>query len=350
MKVIPYSEEYKDAWNSYLDKNSESLVFHTLEWKKIVEEVYNFRPYYFLAVNDKEITGVLCGFLTKGVFGKKIVSTPFNFYNQPLFDNEESGKKLIEQIISVGKKENVGYVELKALKKFNPRIVSQLNIKENEHYFISKLKLVHNYREKYYSRLIKNLRTLKRNAGKENIGIRELKDENDLKQFYDIMIKLYRDKHDMIPQPYLLFYNLYKVFDKNFKLLVAEHNNKVIAGMVLLFFKKMAVYAYGASDQNYTRFSPGTLLIDEAIKRTVEMGCEEMDFGVTSPYQQNLLEYKSNWGAESSKLPYYYYLVKSDKIPELDYHISYRCIRKYFKYVPLPIVKLISPVLTKKLG
>lgn len=349
MNIIPYSEKHRTKWNTYLEKNPKSSVFHTLEWKKILEKIYKFKPYYLLAIDD-DIKGILCSFLTKGVFGKKIVSTPFNFYNQPLFDDKETGKKLMEYIINIGKKENVEYIELKALEKFDSRLVSQLNIKDSEHYFISNLKLTSNPEEKYYPRLKKNLRTLKRNMEKKNIKIRELKNENDLKQFYNIMARLYRDKHNMIPQPYALFYEMYKIFDQNLRLLLAEHNNKVIAGMILLFFKKQVVYAYGASDQNYKIFSPGTLLIDEAIRRTSKMGYERMDFGVTSQYQEDLLKYKLNWGAEPSKLPYYYYLIKSAKIPSLDYHTSYKNIRKYFKYVPLPLVKLLSPIITKKLG
>jgi len=350
MKIVSFTEDYSEKWNMYIQRNEQATIFHTLEWKNIIQKVYGFEPIYLLAIKNDEIQGVLCSFLTKGIFGKKIVSTPFNFYNQPLFDNEEAGKSLIEHAINIGKKENVGYIELKALKKFDPGLVSQLDLKENEHYFISNLKLIQKYEEKYYLRLRKNLRTLKRNAEKENIKIKELENENNLKQFYNILVKLYRDKHNMIPQPYRLFYEMYNVFNKNFKLLTAQHNDKVIAGMVLLFFKKRVVYAYGASDQDYVNFSPGTLLIDETIKKSSAEGYEELDFGVTSPYQESLLDYKSNWGAEPSKLPYYYYLIKSDKIPDLDYHTSYKNIRKYFKYVPLNLVKLLSPIITKKLG
>lgn len=350
MDIIPYLEEHKKEWNAYLERNLKSSIFHTLEWKEIIEKVYKFKPYYFFIKDNVQVKGILCSFMTKGIFGTKIVSTPFNFYNQPLFDDEDAGKDLIGHIIDVGKKENAHYIELKALEKFTPGLISQLNIKEDKHYFISNLKLTTNYEEKYYPHLKKNLRTLKRNAKKENIQLREFKNENDLKQFYDIMVRLYRDKHNMIPQPYALFYEMYKIFGKNFQLLVAEHNNKIIAGMVLLFFKKRVVYAYGASDQDYKNFSPGTLLIDEVIKRTSERGYEELDFGVTSPYQRDLLEYKSNWGAEPSKLPYYYYLIRSNKIPELDYHLSYKNIRKYFKYVPTPLIKLLSPLITRRLG
>lgn len=350
MKIIPYSEEHKDNWNIYLEKHPKSSVFHTLEWKNVVEKVYKFQPYYFLAIDEDKVKGILCSFLTKGIFGKKIVSTPFNFYNQPLFDDENTGKALIENLINIGKKENLEYIELKALEKFDLNLVSQLGIKENEHYFISNLKLAKNPEEEYYPRLRKNLRTLKKNAEMKGLKIRYSKGEKDLKEFYDILVKLYRDKHNMIPQPYALFYEMYKNFDKNFNLLVVEDNNKVVAGMLMLSFKKQVVYVYGAANQRYKNFSPGTLLIDEAIRRNSQNGYEEMDFGVTSPYQEGLLNYKSNWGAKPSKLPYYYFLIKSDKIPEMDYHKSYKNIRKYFRYMPIPLIKILSPLITKKLG
>lgn len=355
MKAVRLTDDYKEKWNSYLLNNPKSSFFHTLEWKNIIKDVYRFEPYYFLAVDDKdEVKGVLCSFFTKSIiFGKKIISTPFNFYNEPLFDNDEAASVLIRSVIDVGKEKGIKYVEFKSLSEFDSSLSSNFSLVKNDHYWISGLELKPTPDESvksYAPRLTKNLRTLKANASKSNINVRELSSVSDLEAFYDVLVRLYRDKHNMIPQPYSLFKSLHDLGDKKFKLLVCTVDGKVIGGMVLLFFKDRVVYAYGASNPEYARFSPSTLLVDHAIRLVSSLGFRFMDFGVTSPYQDGLLAFKSSFGALPKKLPFYYHLLSADKVPELDYHTSFKNLRKPFKFVPIPIIKKLSPIITRQLG
>ncbi|MDD5331738.1 MAG: GNAT family N-acetyltransferase [Candidatus Nanoarchaeia archaeon] len=351
MKIINLDKENETAWNDYIKKNSQSSIFHTLEWKQIIEETYKFKPLYFLAVENNEVRGIICSFLTSSlIFGKKIVSTPFNFYNQPLFEDQEAGNLLINKLKEIGLKEKVKYIELKTLEDLN---IQNPELQKHPHYFISNLKLEDTEEEiesKYYNRLRKNLRTLKRNAEKNNIKISFSDDDKDLKQFYNVLVKIYRDKHNMICQPYVLYKNMKENFKGNFRLLIAKKDNKVIAGMILLFFKDQAVYAYGASDLNYKILSPGTILIDHAIKFCSKNHYKTLDFGVTSQYQTELLNFKQNWGTTEHKMPYYYIPITQKEINPPDYYTYMKNLRKPFKYVPIPLIKMASPIITRQLG
>jgi CelD/BcsL family acetyltransferase involved in cellulose biosynthesis len=354
MIAVRYNGDYKENWNSYLLDNPKSSFFHTLDWKDIIERVYGFEPCYFLAMEGDDVKGIVCSFFTKSViFGKKIISTPFNFYNEPLFDDADAASVLIKAVIDIAKHKDVKYVEFKSLSEFDNSIASNFSLVKNDHYFISGLQLKGTPDESvksYTSRLTKNLRTLKSNALKNNIKVRELSSVSDLEAFYDVLVRLYRDKHNMIPQPYSLFRSLYDLGEKKFRLLVCTKDDKVVGGMVLLFFKDQVVYAYGASNPDYANFSPSTLLVDHAINLVSGLGCSHMDFGVTSPYQEGLLNFKSSFGATPKKLPFYYHLLKVDKVPELDYHTSFKSLRKPFRFVPVPIIKKLSPIVTRQLG
>ncbi|MFH1210399.1 MAG: GNAT family N-acetyltransferase [archaeon] len=354
MKAVRYDDLYKEKWNSYLLNNSKSSFFHTLEWKGIIEDVYRFEPYYFLAMDGDEVKGVLCSFFTRSIiFGKKIISTPFNFYNEPLFDDGDAASVLVKAVIDVAKERDVKYVEFKSLSEFDNSITSNFSLVKNAHYFISGLPLKATPEESvksYSHRLTKNLRTLKSNALKNNMKVRELSSISDLEVFYDVLVRLYRDKHNMIPQPYSLFKSLYDLGEKKFRLLVCTKDDRVIGGMVLLFFKDQVVYAYGASNPDYASFSPGTLLVDHAVNLVSSLGFRHMDFGVTSPYQDGLLAFKSSFGAIPKKLPFYYHLLNVDKVPELDYHTSFKSLRKPFRFVPVPLIKKLSPIITRQLG
>ena len=356
MKIILVEKENELKWNKFVDSNPEATFFHTLVWRDIIKEVYNFEPMYFMALDNEEVTAIFPSFYTKSlIFGKKIISTPFNFYNGPLFKDEKAGEEIINYVIEKAKEKDAKYVEIKFMNEISEKLKKEVKLEKNAHYFISSLELAKNEEEaekKYDKELKKNLRTLRRNAEKNGIIIRDIQGTKELKAFYDVMVRTLRDKHNMIPQPYKLFYSLFNKLQpkKMIKILLAVKDKEVIGGMIILLFKNDAVYAWGASNLKYKKFSPSSLLIDSTIKYLVLNNYKTLDFGVTSPYQESLLSFKEGWGCSHKKLPYYYSLIKSKEIPHLDYHTSFKNIRKLFRLVPIPIIKALSPLITKQLG
>jgi len=363
MKIVPLTKENEKLWNAFVDSNPNSTFFHTLEWKEIVEEVYGFKPMYFIAVGKESsgkdsVKGICPAFFTDSIlFGKKIISTPFNFYNGPLFDDEKAGEELICNLKEEGRKTGSKYVEFKFMDEIDS-LAKKTKLKKNDHYFISSLKLEESYgkaQEKYRKNHRKNLRTLWRNAEKDGLMIEEAKTRDELDRFHDVMVRVLRDKHNMIPQPFRLFYILFEKLRPKKKIIVflvkdKNRKNKIIAGMIVLFHKENAIYAWGASGQDYKRYSPSTLLVDNAIKYCISKGCKNLDFGVTSPLHEDLLYFKESWGCTHKKLPYYYFLITEKELPCLDYHTSFKTLRKPFRFVPVWLIKKMSPVITKQLA
>jgi lipid II:glycine glycyltransferase (peptidoglycan interpeptide bridge formation enzyme) len=354
MKISLVSGENESLWNEYIQKNEKSSFFHTLEWRNIVHQVYGFHPIYIMAITDDgSVKGVSPSFYTKSVlFGKKISSTPFNFYNGPIFDDETAGRMLIEWLIAKGKELDAKYVELKFMNEIPENVAHACNLVKRDHYFISGLAILENYEENYEKHHRKNMRTLRRKAEKEDVSVRELSKLSELKEFYDIMVVLLRNKHHMIPQPYALFRSLYETLHPKgmIKIFLALKGKKIIGGMVVLLFKDAAVYAYGASRSDYKVYSPSSLLVDNAIHFCATHGYKSLDFGVTSPHQPELLEFKGGWGCTHKKLPFYYYLISEKHVPDLDYHTAFKNVRRFYRYVPKRMIKTFSPMITKQLG
>jgi predicted N-acyltransferase len=355
VELLTPADEFK--WDEFLQVHDNATVFHTLEWRNVIQKVYGFTPLYYTAVDRQdEIVGLAPTFYANSIlFGRKMFSTPFNFYNGPLWSNEDALVALVEQMARDGVKKQVKYVELKFMRSLDERLSTNLGLVLRPHYFISTLELEADYDatvKKYKKQLRQNLRTCGRKAEQRGIAIRSMERMNDLRSFYGVLAQMYRDKHHMIPQPYSLFRELFETFSaKNmFRLLVAKCDGNVIGGMLLLFFKKKAVYAWGASDSSFGEYSISSLLIDAAVKLCCERRCETLDFGVTSPYQEGLLFFKERWGTTRSKLPYYYALIKSRHVPDLDYYRSYRTLRQWFRYVPLSLVRWLAPFATRHLA
>jgi len=88
----------------------------------------------------------------------------------------------------------------------------------------------------------------------------------------------------------------------------------------------------------------------ELMRRSCEQGIRTFDYGRskigTGPYS-----FKKNWGFTPEPLSYEYYLVKSDKIPEINpMNPKYQMFIKAWRKLPLPMANFIGPMLARNLG
>ena len=357
MKVIPLTPEYENKWNDYINSKDGVTIFHTLYWRDIICKTYGYTPKYYLGLdNNNSINGILPLFCIKSLFRKKWVSNPFSFYCEPLFEGSGSESTILSKAINYAKKEKIDYIHLKPVEKLNDKIIEEIKAEEDSPYITTKLKINKTCDElesKYNKKLKKNLRTLKRNIEKESIRIRFMKDKNDLKQFFSLMLKEYHNKHGIPCQPYGLLENMHSYLFKKgmMNLLVAEKNNKIIAGMLLLMFKKRIHYFIGSSDVNYKRFSLTTILADYAIKWASSKNFEIFDFGPSSPTQNSLIYFKERWGSYSKTLYHYFVPVSKTDFPKnINFENSHKGIRTIYKHIPLPIIKIFLPFIIKRFG
>ena len=329
-----------------------------MEWSAILQDVYGFESAYHIAIGeDGKALGVLPGFyINSFLFGKKITTQPFNFYGGPIFQNEETGRALLNFAFQEIEDKGNYTLELKSSFEFSEKILTGVNLGERNDFvtFLIDLEVGGSHIERgYKKRFREKIRNLRKKRSDLGLRFRSGRDEKDLKVFYNLLTKQYRNKHLMLPQPYKLFYSVMeRLGRKNMAdLMVIDSEGKIIGGIIILKFKNTVYYLWGASDHNrYSHLSPLTLLLDEAIKSSSLDGFKYFDLGITSLSHKGLLFFKSRWGGEMKPLFYYYGSVKDKKSPELDYYESFRTMRKLFRFVPLPVIKATSPFITRHLA
>jgi predicted N-acyltransferase len=86
--------------------------------------------------------------------------------------------------------------------------------------------------------------------------------------------------------------------------LLAYHQEEVVAGMVLLGWGQTLIYKYGASLSDRLHLRPNDLLFYTALQYGVEHGYQVFDFGRTDLSNTGLRRFKSGWGAEEKPLTY----------------------------------------------
>ena len=161
--------------------------------------------------------------------------------------------------------------------------------------------------------------------------------------FYQLYLKT-RKRVSLPPMPYRFIESLWDVFypTGHLTLLLAEKNEKSIAGIILLKFKDRVSAEFAASDESYKKISPNHYLFWEAIKLSYNEGYKIFDFGRTAPTNSSLMDFKKRWNTKIIDLPQYYYPENMVQDSGGRKSMWYQFISKMCDKAPDPIFKLIG--------
>ncbi|KGF67320.1 hypothetical protein LL06_23215 [Hoeflea sp. BAL378] len=194
------------------------------------------------------------------------------------------------------------------------------------------------HKEKYKRHHVKNLNTEYNKAERNRIEMMFAETEDDLRGFYQVLARQYVREHKMLFQPFDLYRRL---FSQDFgQLLVAKQDSRIVGGMFLLRDGNVLHYNWGARAQ-VDNVSIGTILVDAAIKHAFSAGYDYFDFGSTPLSDDALLRFKLKWGAVDMPV-YKYSTLKNPSI--VDLNSSYMWPRKAFSFLPVPVAKMLMPV------
>ena len=159
-----------------------------------------------------------------------------------------------------------------------PRYVFRLNVKDK-----TEEELLKSFHEKtrYNIRL----------ATKKGVTVRDGKRE-DLKRFYEIMQET-GTRDNFLIRPLEYFEKMYDNMGKEYlRLIMAEHEGKVIAAVIAIYYGNKVWYLYGASSNSHRNVMPNYLLQWEMIKWALEKKCDLYDFrGVSGHIDENHPQY-----------------------------------------------------------
>ncbi|GEM_PF-3756428 len=340
---ILLSSTFSDLeWDQYISRSPKSQIVHTLRWKRMVASVYGFKPLHVAAFQNERLVGVMPLYEVPTLSGKKIVSVPYGFCCDPLYDSEEVLSKFLEHLVS--------------FRQFSLKCEYPINLNgysgsfvSVQPYLISKMDLSSDYEKveagfkKRFRQSLKHDFQEAKNAG---IEIRELQSEDELKQFYRVFSSVYKDRFLSLCQPYSFYLALWKTFASSgeVKFLIALNQGKVVGGTVWFFWNKEAYYAWGVGYEFRERVNVLPLLMATLIKRSVEMNCSKINFGISSPAMEGLVFFKERWGAVSE--PVHFYQSKDTVVSGEVFSQGLR-LRKFLKYVPLPVVSTANKFLAR---
>lgn len=265
----------KEEWKKNLEKVSFYTFFHTLDWLEIIEKHY---PWLKLKLNKND-EKLFPYFRYKN----KIISLPFCEYGGPI-----SNKKIKSEEIK------------KLIKGFNGyRITIHPFLLEQESEMSS---FILELKNRKVEDIIKNFRKTTRHSikysEKDNLTISEVIKKKDLKKFYRLYVKSMKRNY-AFPVSFKFIRELNQ--NKFVKTWVAKHNNQIISGIMIVFYKKYAHYIKSCNVYK-SGLHANYALIWHAIRYALDNDFEFFDFGATKK-SAKLSIFKRGWGTKEYPIP-----------------------------------------------
>lgn len=296
-----YTDKDKDNYNKFLLNLTNSNIIYTLEWKKLLEKTYNFKPYYILAKDKAEqIHAVLPLFFLKNFNDRHLDSLPLSIYGGML------GKKeyeifLLEEAIKLMKKLNCKFIAIRNTPSLVREKEYNLCLYENwyRHYIkIREPSILWGFMKKSHRNHINK-------ALRADIKVDEVTDKDGLEGLYNLSLST--SKRYGAPPPDLKFLkNLWNIMHPKgyVNILTARYNKDLISSQMNLAFNKTVLTIYAGHNNKYRRLPLYHLIDWNTITWCYNNNYSVLDFGLTPANNRGLILYKRGFGSTENLYNY----------------------------------------------
>lgn len=346
-----------EALSDFIAQRTDEPFYYQPAWLDLLSRLYGY-PVHQLQTTDA--AGALTGFLPvmavrSPLTGRRIVSLPFSDCCPPLVTDDAAAHGLLDQALALAREERARYVELRAGP--SAALDTHPELTRNDLYSRWVVPLERDT-QAVWGRVKSPAQRQVKKARKEGVTVRAGERLADMDAYHQLHLLTRSRKHGMPTQPLRYFRDLWQTFGApeaagnpaRVRLLLAEHEGAVIAGMILLVSGTTVRYAYGASDERYLRLGPNNSLMWEAISWACENGYSHFDMGRTAHDNPGLVSFKRNWGAMEEPLPYYYYPQIAGLASTSEESWKYRLLTGCWRRLPLPVSEALGGALYRHLG
>ncbi len=333
-----------NLWDDYVHNHPSGTVFHLFAWKQVIEQSFQHKSHYLIAIEDQEDT-VVCGVLPlfeirSLLFGHSLVSVPFAEIGGVLADNASVEEALLEEAFSLSSEIGCAYIELK-----NQVAIAGLPTKN----------LYFNFSKPLDEDPEKNLLAIPRKSrAMVRKGIKKgLVTETGIHLFDDFYEVFSRSYHTLGTPVFsrAYFRNLLAFFADDAELMVVRtEQGKSIAAVMTLYYQDRVMPYYAGSLSAYRHLAPNDFMYWQLMCKSCERGSRIFDFG-RSKASTGSFSFKQHWGFEPRPLAYQYHLTNTKEMPNLSpANPKYRRKIEMWRKMPFAMTKVVGPQIAKYLG
>jgi len=308
----------QEEWSDYLGASGAGTVYHTLEWRAVLEGVFHYETHYSVCRNERgACVGILpLAFVKSWITGNRVVSLPFSQYGGPLVSDAQALECIVRHLREY-LNHGFEYVRFRPRDQLDEHNSADSGLKSLDYYTRCVIPLADRSEQDVRKSILKS-RDIRRRinaSSKEGIVVEIWKNSGEMDRMRDLMFQTCK-KHGVPPYPPGLIKSISELFAAKRKavIFVARLSGRIIATLVLFTVNKEGTYGYNFSDTKYLGFHPNHALLWAAIEWSIRNGLSAFDLGISSPQDNQLLLFKRRWGGSEFKVRDYFIASKDKSI------------------------------------
>tara|TARA_R110002110_G_scaffold76898_2_gene202297 strand:+ start:7533 stop:8564 length:1032 start_codon:yes stop_codon:yes gene_type:complete len=329
------------AWEVFVSGCPQATFFHRFGWQRVLQRAFGHRCHFLLAEQGGAVVGVLpLAQVRSLLFGHKLAGLPFCVYGGIAASSEAAAQALRQAACELATELGVDALELRNLEPS----ASGWPVKD----------LYYTFRKPISADNDANLKAIpNRQRAMIRKGIKEGLEGEEV-EGTERLYRVYAESVRNLGTP--VFSRRYldclrQEFGADCRVLMIRQGEEDVAGVLSFYFRNEVLPYYGGSIAR-ARSIKGCnhFMYWDLMRRSAEEGIASFDFG-RSKRDTGPFEFKKHWGFEPQPLPYEYFLVRADSVPDVNpTNPKYRLLVNTWQRLPLPLANLLGPPLARSLG
>lgn len=290
--VVELDDYNAPQWEKLNEESSDGTLFHSLKWKKLLEQSLGFVARYFLIYREGELMALCPMYQRAALHFSSLVALPvqtLNPYNHIIVTDRQCSTvaEILQKCREFARSFNMSFVDLGLTDDLRSCVEGlKLSVRPTWGHMV--LDLRHNDPDKIWNvNFSNNQRNKIRRFEKDGFTVDSISSLDELKLFYDYYEVNLRGKGAEV-HPLSFFEELLVAYPppENMILTVLRRRMQVAGGLLGLLFRprKTMYWRYFALNRTLPSvYSPTYCLLWDAIKRTYEMGYSTVNLGITPP-------------------------------------------------------------------
>ncbi len=282
-----------------LVENAPSDVFHSPAWMRVLTDTYDMEVRGLLLLDGDGQPRAGMPFVHVSDFlGDRIVSLPFSDYCDPLASDPEDWARLANGLMAQGNP-----VTLRCLHNTLPLEDGRFQVAKRAKWH--GLDLTPDL-EEIWSGVDSPARRAIRKAEREGVTVRRGGEEDDIRAFFDMHLRVRKAKYRLLAQPYRFFENIWRhiIEPGHGFVMLATYRGETIGGILFVEWRDTLYYKFNASNPGYLGLRPNDVMISSAIRYAKEKGLRRLDFGLSDWEQDSLVRYKRKYASEEKSISF----------------------------------------------
>ncbi len=331
--------------NNYLRESAEATVFHTWEWRQVIEATYGHQHDFWASWSDDRITGLFpVVTLSLPIFGKKMVSIPYQYYGGlPLTasGDRDAMSELIGRALAKASETGADYLEIRSHQP--APILEELGFEPMDSQLMTTTTPLSDFDFKLIRR---NHQRSVRRARELGVTITEAESVEELKMFRRMY--LVEGRRLGAPQAgWNFFENLHRYARTRYRLLLAWAARVCIGGLLTLEDSRTVFARCGAySSETSLNLNVGSALRWRAMLDAAQRGHQFFNHGVSWRGDAGLIHYKEGWRGSTCPVYLYIYPLRSKPSAPGKYFEGFSMAKAIWRRLPLAVVDRAGSVVT----